>query len=458
MSMNAAIAPGGAGSGDGARSGDGSGAFNPKLMAGLILFGAAAFLATLYFIGSGQTGRDINDGGAHAAGNGLTGYAALVGYLEEEQHDVIVSRSKNRLDDYGLLVLTAPNGADAQDINAILDDRTFIGPTLVIVPKWVARQIPPGVGTETEDGWVALAGTQVPGWTGKLEGGRALSLAIDGQRTRRAPKPATAELPGSGAVWSGFDRNGHLPTAARQTETGKLTPVIRGLGGVTLAGYLQDNGIYPGLESAANTRIGTDIRGDGSRYPILFVVEPDLMNNYGFSQQNNAEVAHAMIDAVSDGRDMPIIFDLTLNGLGAQRNLLTLAFAPPFLAATLCLMLALIMIGWRAFVRFGPPIVEGRSIAFGKERLVANSANFIQRSKRLHLLTAPYAHMVQLRLAKALGLRQSDVGEVDAALARRWPDQPSFSQRANDLRAARSPHDILSAAAALRRLERMLTK
>ncbi|MGB7408735.1 MAG: DUF4350 domain-containing protein, partial [Pontixanthobacter sp.] len=152
----------------------------------------------------------------------------------------------------------------------------------------------------------------------------------------------------------------------------------------------------------------------------------------------------------------PVVFDLTLNGLGAQQNLLTLAFRPPFLAATLCLILALLVVAWRAFRRFGPPVAQGRAIAFGKNQLVANSAGFIQRSKRFHLLSGPYADMLEKRIAKLLGLRAVDPVRMDSALAARAPDSPRYSAAVAELRDARQPKDIIRAAAALKSIERKL--
>lgn len=57
-----------------------------------------------------------------------------------------------------------------------------------------------------------------------------------------------------------------------------------------------------------------------------------------------AQLAEKIILATMDDYDMTITFDLTLNGLGESKNLLTLAFEPPFLAATLCLLFAALVI------------------------------------------------------------------------------------------------------------------
>ncbi len=160
---------------------------------------------------------------------------------------------------------------------------------------------------------------------------------------------------------------------------------------------------------------------------------------------------------------MPVTFDLTLNGHARTANLLTLAFTPPFLAATLCLLLAAVVIGWRAFVRFGPPRKTTRAIAFGKRALVANSAGFVRRTRRLHLVTLPYADRARVALTRALGLaRQPSVEAaelaIDRALAAHEPDAQPFSRIVARLRNAGSTTQAVTAARELHALERKLTR
>ncbi len=158
---------------------------------------------------------------------------------------------------------------------------------------------------------------------------------------------------------------------------------------------------------------------------------------------------------------LPVSFDLTLNGFARSANLLTLAFTPPFLAATLCLLIAALAVGWRAFLRFGPPRQGTRAIAFGKRALIANAAGLIRRTRRLHLVAAPYADHARERLARALALpRLADAeateAAIDRALAARAGTPAPFSQIAARLRAARRPADILKAARDMHSLERTL--
>jgi hypothetical protein len=172
-------------------------------------------------------------------------------------------------------------------------------------------------------------------------------------------------------------------------------------------------------------------------------------------------LALALVEATMGNARLPITFDLTLDGLGNSKNLLTLAFTPPFLAATLCLILAALVVGWRGLRRFGPPLAATPVFAFGKRQLAVNGAALIQRSRRLHLLGAPYAAILRARLARLLGLRPGDdpgraEAEIDRVLEARGLASHAFSGPAEALRNARGRHDLLRHAHALKNLERTL--
>ena len=82
----------------------------------------------------------------------------------------------------------------------------------------------------------------------------------------------------------------------------------------------------------------------------------------------------------------------------------------------------------------------------------------ILRAKRFAMLTAPYAELMKRRIAKKLGLIRYDSETLDAAVMRVLPGEPPITSLANNLREARSPKDILSAAESLHDIERKLTR
>lgn len=406
--------------------------FARRTVLAVVSIGVLAFVAMLYFLSAGDTGPRGQEGEAHAAATGLNGYAGLVRLLQSEGRQVALSREPGGLETENLLILAPPTHADAEEFGALLEKREWFGPTLVILPKWIAQPPPPDLDDEVAEkfgeGWVQLTGAIEAGWLAQMpEAYRAvhrLEILDDGQSRQ----------------WRGLARTGELPTGtlAFVEEYGEIEPLVRDSGGHVLAYTLA-----PG--KTADHRNGV--------HPIVFVAEPDLMNNFGLGDPTRASAALALVSEAAYGDDHAVTFDLTLNGFGGATNLLTLAFRPPFLAATLCLLIALVIVGWRAFLRFGPAVAAKREIAFGKSGLVANTAALIVRARRLRLLTRPYATLVERRIAARLGLVRHDPEAIDAALAARWPDEESFSHYAQRLRDAHSANEILRAASALKKLE-----
>lgn len=403
----------------------------------VVVAGFLAFLAMLYFLSAGDTGERDNGAHAHASAKGLNGYAGLVRLLRGEGIDVTVSRSPADLETEELLVLTPPIYADAEEIGQILENRQWYGPTLVIAPKWTAsgppRNAPDEVKEKFKDGWVQLSGAFGQAWSQSLPA--PYTWAHDGETLA---KDDTVR-------WSGYGLSGTLPTpnvAYTAKSDGNEAMVTDGEGHVLAFGVV-------GKE-------GSEYYDDA--HWTVFVAEPDLMNNYGLADGARAEVALAIIREAGYNDEYGVVFDTTLNGFGGAENLLTLAFRPPFLAATLCLILALLIVGWRAFLRFGPAAAQGPEIAFGKQRLVSNGAGLIVRAGRLRLLAEPYVHLAERRLAQRLGLTRHDPAAIDTALAARLPQEEPFTLRAQRLRDADTPLEILRAAQALKELEGKLAR
>ena len=419
-------------------------AFTPRSVLALVLFGVLAFVVALYGM-SAATGGSANDGNAHAGGKGLNGFAGLVALLEADGFDVGKVRDPAGLAQPGLLVLTPPADADGAKLGKIVEARRKIGPTLVIAPKWLAMK---AQSLTAKRGWVVLGGTAAPQWKGFHD---EIGVALG--------KPASP----AARNWRAGEFSGSLPQGqAVESGSGRgLVPLVTSGDGQPLAALVGDAGQYDALYDFGGLPhgIGGD---DGELFPLVFVFEPDLMDNWGLADQRTALMARELMLATGGNKRVPVLFDQTLNGYGHTRSLVDLAFRPPYLAATLCLLLAALATGWRAFVRFGPPRLRARSIALGKTALVDNSAGLIRRAGRLRLVAAPYATMMQERIALALRLPRgldpaATEAAIDAAQAQRAPTLPAFSQTAESLRAARGPHDLARHAAALQTIEKALT-
>lgn len=429
----------------------------------LLVVGAALFIGLLWYLG--HAGPPANNGGGHAGGRGLNGYAALAALAGEDGYTVVQTRSQGGMEQPGVLVLTPLAGTDGKDIDRIVSKRRRIGPTVIIASKWDAKLLERK--EQRPRGWTRIEGVALPQWRGFADD---VTVTLSGLK------------PGMAKGWTTADgRHGPLPDDARvESGTGDgLVPLVRTADGRILAAYRGDNGYYPSLDRLANVETPGVDGADGDEpesedasddasgpdmglHPVILVFEPDLFDNYGLANRQTALLALDILRAAAvDSGSRAVTFDLSLAGLGGRPNLLTLAFEPPFLAATAGLLLTLLAIGWRAFCRFGPPRVAMAGIPPGKTTLVTNSAALIRRAGRLHLLTMPYVDALRERLAQRLGLRRGAGAEqtdplIDAHLARLHPETVPFSIAAAQLAAAHRPADAVRAAQALHAIEKDL--
>ena len=402
----------------------------------ILIVGFGAFAAMLYFIGVGDIGpEDGENGRAHSAASGLNGYSALVKLAEADGFETELSREQSGLETEDILVLTPPPDADPEELARLVYSRRDLGPTLIIVPKWSA--LPARFANNLEDpdaarrGWVLLNNTRVPRWIGTEYVPFAFEVKISdaasatdetGQSfaTRGPIAGLEGHLP-SELSWHVTKRNRHFPLIVDQSEK----PLA--------VSYTDPTSQF--MDAEPNW--------------MIFVVEPDLVNNWGLADEDRAQAALSILNFMAADYSGRVVFDLTFNGFGGTLNLLTFAFRPPFLAATICLVLAILILAWRAFFRFGPAAMPARATAFGKAQLVANGADLIVRGNRLGLLGKPYAALSARRMAARLGVTSSDPQAIDAALEARKSEQPPFSKSAGTLANATKADTILSAAQAL---------
>jgi hypothetical protein len=94
--------------------------FSPFTVLALVLAGGGMLLAMLWMVGGGLLVGEINDGGAHAGGRGLNGYAGLYRLYEAAGYQVSTARDEEGLKQGGLLVLTPPAHAKGEDIARIV--------------------------------------------------------------------------------------------------------------------------------------------------------------------------------------------------------------------------------------------------------------------------------------------------------------------------------------------------
>ncbi|HET9160256.1 MAG TPA: hypothetical protein VFN88_06565 [Caulobacteraceae bacterium] len=343
------------------------------VLAGIFSFSALAVLAS--FAPDLRTGGDP---GAHALSKSAVGFGGLVKLLQLEGKSVVVSRSKVApANPEALRVLTPPAGADASDIAPLTG-----GPTLVILPKWIVS------GDSRNPDWV----------------------------TRFAPLPADAILKGPLGILKS-------PSLSRRRGAG-LIPLHLAQTSETLGeARIED------LQTIAATDLAPvvvddvgdvvlGVRREPGRQDVYVLADPDLLDTYGLRELGGARLGRAVLDQARPGPG-PIFFDVTLNGYERGRNLWKLAFQPPFLAATLCVLFAAILMGLQAAVRFGAERRAERAIGLGKQALADNQAGLIRMAKREPRMAEPYLKLIRDRTARIVGAGSvSDEGKLEALLDR----------------------------------------
>lgn len=364
--------------------------------------------------------RASRDPGAHALSRSAVGYAGLVQLLKQTDRPVLVSRSPlpARTDGAGgLLVLTPPPGVDQAEMDALISQADTV---LIVAPKWAALP------DQLHPGWAINVGL-IPGAMVRI-GDRKDLLGVARAKGSAAPLLQPPAAAADGADQRLFKTGTTLafgPVDQLQTRT-------KGIAAIELV----DQTGAPVLLHA---------KGD-----IYVLTDPDLLNNHGLSSLASAQAAIALIDGLRGG-DGAVVFDVTLNGLRRTRSLFQLALEPPFLAATLCILAAALLMGWRAAVNFGAVERRARAVALGKRALVESSAGLIRLTHREARMAPRYAALVRSQALNAAGVREQATEAADAYLDRlsEGAGQAPFSRLAEEAKQTKTPAALMRVAAAL---------
>ena len=390
------------------------GPFAPRVVFLMLVVGVAAFvgLGVLTAYAPALKARG-GGGGENALSRSAIGYAGLIELLQAHGTPVAIGRDRRQRPGDRLTILTPPPGTTARALAAAapLKDR----PVLVILPKWSYAPDP-----------------RHPGW--------ARSQGLADVDVISAVKPDGVQ--------------------ALVRRAGPASPTLKGVG----EDFLADTALPVGRTAAFQTLQASGaqvVLADEAGRPVLVhtgagpyvLSDPDLMNNHGLASLATARVALEVVDTLEAGEG-PVVFDVTLNGLGGQRSLLGLALSPPFLGASLCALATALLMGVHAAARFGPATTEAPSLALGKAALLDNTAMLIRLAKREPKMGRRYAGLVRRTLARR-ALSTGDAAfasspRSDAALDRLTPPgEPPFSQLVREAEQARDVTALMRAARAL---------
>jgi hypothetical protein len=349
--------------------------FRPLTALLLVLAGVFSFSAYVVLSAYAPDLRGGDDGGPHALSRSAVGFAGLVRLLQADGVPVEINRDgpAKRDASWSLLVLTPDLGTSSADLLALAKAD---GPsTLVVLPKWNTIPDP------RNSGWVQSAGLVDAGSLNTLLG-KDLGATI----ARRADKVPVrlGVTPGEG--------DGGFPT-----------------GPIDHLQSLAARGTSPVLQAATGETVLTRIDHGG----ITILSDPDVLNTQGIADEQTADSAVALIQALRIGAG-PVVFDVSLNGYKHSPSLLRLAFEPPFLGATLCLAGAALLMALHAAYRFGAPERATRALALGKRALADNTAGLIRMAKREPHMAAGYLDLNRNAVMKALGAGRLNAAEFDA--------------------------------------------
>jgi len=363
----------------------------------LIALSVVGFLSYLVLSAYADDLRPSQNGGTHALSNSAVGFSGLADLIKRTHGDVHLVRREADLGDDTLLVLTPDAGTDPTAVKRILDRRQDL-PTLVILPKWIVMPLP------AKANWVRSTGT-LPAFI------------------------AAMPISSIGKV--------EISDAAR----GKFR---------TISG--------PQLETAFESPDGGALVAYVGESVTMIAGDPDLFNNQGLATLEGAERAMRILSQFA-GPDSPVAFDLTLHGFGRNPNLLRLAFEAPFLPLTLCVLLAALLAGWHAMMRFGPARLPDRGVAFGKRALAENGAALLRLARRRHRTGERYATLVRETVAASTGAPPGLTGDaLDRYLDKLDRDGEPFSSIAARAADARDTRGLLAAARDLHHWKRTVTR
>lgn len=326
--------------------------FSPRVVLALVAVAVLAFagLTVLFAYASDLRGRE--DSRAHALSSSAVGFRGAMIMLSAQDTPAAVSRVRPADDpDWALMVATPGLETNAKDLSTLKDAPRL----LIVLPKWVTSPDP----RPNRGGFVIKEGA------GETTRDATELLAAYAPETRisRRKGETRPQLHGGGAVFVDTTWLPLGPVDALQTLSG------------------------PGWRPALVDERGGIVLAVSDRDPdVVVLADPDLLNNHGLANLDNARAGMAIIHAL--GGDGGVRFDVTLQGYGRGRGLLRLMLEPPWLAATLCGLAVALLMGLQSLARFGPAMRRGRVLALGAAPLVDSSAGLVRMARR----EAEFAH------------------------------------------------------------------
>lgn len=381
----------------------------PGLAVGLVLISAISVLVYLVLTAYAPQLRTDASAGENVLSKSAIGYAGIRSLLEKLDIDVVASREPPTSGQFSLVVLTPELIASDPSRLAQL---AGLGPRLIVMPKWSTIPQP------FHPGWVAKLGLLDTGYLKAL-----LANLVANASFSREPDMRAVRLSARFQEFSAIAAQGTVDIVSLQTIS------------------------RTGLEFDVVDQKGRAVLAHVPRTQIFILSDPDLMDNLAIGKPATARIGIEIIRALRVG-DKPVSFDLTLNGLGNSPSVLLAVFSPPLLGATLCAILAAVLIGIQSFHRFGPGVRRDRVFAFGKRALADNTAAVIRLMRRQPRMATRFAQTCVNLVAAHAGHPRGGLGTLSwlRQLEQRAGVTRSFSELNADAQQVETVSALLSIA------------
>jgi hypothetical protein len=352
-------------------------AFSGRSVLALVIVGLVALSALAVLSAYAPDLRGDRDPGAHALSRSAVGFKGALVMLQAVGAPVVVSRSPPRelADRSGVIVLTPTLQTERKELSAFPAQAR----TLIVLPKWLTAADPlrPGfvhkvdVGEATGHARALL----------ETYGGRTTSITHRSGVTR-------PRLYGAGDL---FAEGTYLP-----------------LDGIDRLQSISGDAWIPLLRAEDGAVV---LARSKTHTNILVLADPDLLNTQGVARLDNARAGLSILNALRGGEG--VVFDVTLAGYSRGRGLGRTLLEPPWLAGTLCAVLAGLLMGLHGLARFGAPRREARAFALGKDALVDNSAGLVRMARREAELAPAYADLTKALIVEAGGGLRAQTNSPD---------------------------------------------
>lgn len=133
---------------------------------------------------------------------------------------------------------------------------------------------------------------------------------------------------------------------------------------------------------------------------VYILSDPDILNNHGLDNGDNALLVAQLIDIARDGRS--IVVDETLHGFLRKPDMWLALFEMPFVLVTIQVLLCVLLLLWSGTARFGNPLKRKPALAQGSAFLIGNTARLMRLGGHSGLALARYQRVTVREVARRL--------------------------------------------------------